>query len=98
MKATLEPLVGKYYGTIITIDFGDGTEEINLWDMGDYEPSKRALAERGYTEEEWETNAIVDDGWGGKMEVREDDFRSSGHYESKTTYERALLIIEKLNA
>ena len=46
LKARLEPLKGKYYGSTITLydDNGDITE-FEIWVMGDYTPSERELAD-----------------------------------------------------
>ena len=45
----IEPLTGKYYGTRITLDNGEG---ITVWVMGDYKPSKRQLDSLNMTYEE----------------------------------------------
>ncbi|MBQ19132.1 MAG: hypothetical protein CMD31_00090 [Flavobacteriales bacterium] len=61
MKAELKPLKGKYYGTKIKVIDDNGTEAyIEIWDSGDYTPSKRELEADGYTERQWEENALVD--------------------------------------
>jgi len=45
-KAELEPLQGKYYGSRITLTGPDGaTDGIEVWVMGDHEPSERELAD-----------------------------------------------------
>jgi len=49
MKAKIEPLEGKYYGTRITLENGEG---ITIWVMGDYKPSIRQLEELSMTYEE----------------------------------------------
>jgi hypothetical protein len=49
MKAKLKPLEGKYYGTIIEINFDDGNEGevIKLWNNDDRTPSERELKKCG---------------------------------------------------
>lgn len=83
MKAQIKPLSGKYYGTIIIIDFQDGghTEEIKLWDAGDWEPSCRELEKYNMTLEQW----------------NEEDMSCDGHFESKLTYDRAFRLISLIN-
>lgn len=49
MKAKIEPLKGKYYGTTISLENGEG---ITVWVMGDYKPSIRQLEELSMTYEE----------------------------------------------
>ena len=101
MIAKLKPLKGKYYGTKITVT--EHTEDphnpieahIEIWDSGDGTPSKRELEMYGYTEEQWENNSLIYDGW-GKSPIREVIVCDS-HFESKQTYGLALKIVEKLN-
>ena len=99
MKAKLRPLRGKYYGTEIEIDFEDGSdiEVIKFWNTDGFEPSIRELNKQFITQEQWDNNVIVDDGWGGKINVRELDLMYDSHFESKLTYERALKVIEVIN-
>lgn len=47
--AKIEPLKGKYYGTRITLEKGEG---ITVWVMGDFKPSERQLADLNMTYEE----------------------------------------------
>lgn len=83
MNAQIKPLSGKYYGTIIVIDFQDGgqTEEIKFWDSGNYEPSIRSLEYYNMTLEQW----------------NEDDMSCDGHFESKLTYDRAVRLVSLIN-
>lgn len=99
MKATLKKLSGKYYGTEIRIDFQDGHEPeiIKLWDNGNYVPSKRELESMGYTEEQWRNNEEVDNGYDGKTPIQELDLICDSHFESETTYIRAMKIIYAIN-
>src|SRR5690606_30597007 len=99
MKAILKPLTGKYYGTEIQIDFQDGgnTETIKLWDTGDFTPSVRELELWGYTEQQWENNELVDNGWGGKTPIKQMDLTCDSHFESKLTYQRALKLLNLIN-
>lgn len=99
MKAELKPLIGKYYGTEIEIDFEDGGEKetIILWNH-DTEPSIRELERYGYSQTQWENNVEVDNGFNGKSKIKDLDLFSDGHFESKLTYERALKLVSLINS
>ena len=57
MKATLLPLRGKYYGTLIEIE--DGFKHtISLWHSGSFEPSDREL-EGICSIEQWRNNEKI---------------------------------------
>lgn len=98
MKAILLPLSGKYYGTEIRIldDDGEPITDINIWLNGG-DPSKRELKSWGYTEQQWEQNELVDNGYDGKSYIRSMGLIGDSHYETKKSYEYALRIVEKLN-
>lgn len=51
MKAQIEPLDGKYYGTTIIVDHPNDYVHMTLWFMGDGYPSERELG--GDTYEFW---------------------------------------------
>jgi len=84
MKALLEPLDGKYYGTEVSIvhtdedpnEFQGGT--IQIWVMGNHEPSRREL--EGYPDE-----------YGFEFEI------CDTHYETETGLEIAELLVEAVN-
>ena len=98
MKARIYELRGKYYGTSIEIDFEDGHQEvIKLWDSGNFEPSERWLNFYGYTKEQWDSNELVDNGWGTKSPIKEMDLVCDSHFESDVTYKRALAIVDAIN-
>ena len=99
MKATLKTLKGKYYGTIIEIDFADGgdKETIKLWDSGDCTPSERELAMYGYTKYDWDNNILVDAYDGHKLPIWNIDLFPDSHFESELTYKRALEICKRIN-
>ena len=99
MKAILKPLKGKYYGTEIEIHFEDGEEKevLKFWNSGDFEPSVRELERNGYTQEQWDKNEEVDNGWDGKTEIRKMDLICDSHFESRLTYERALKLVRLIN-
>ena len=97
MKAELQSLKGKYYGTIIKITHEDYTTEVTIWRNADFTPSNRYLESYGYTEQQWTDNALVDNGWGELVPIRELDLVCDSHFESKFSYELALKILEKLN-
>jgi hypothetical protein len=98
MKTTLKPLSGKYYGTEIIIDFEDGQNDeiIKLWCSDDFIPSIRQLEKWGYTQEQWDNNEEMDNGWDGTTPIRDLELTADGHFERKSTYERAMVLINKL--
>ena len=98
MKAELLPLDGKHYGSIIRITDGSFTTEITVWHNADFTPSVRELESWGYTEDDWEKNRNVDDGFGGKSPVRSLDITSDGHFESAWQYNLCRRIIDAINA
>lgn len=87
MRAVLKPLEGKYYGTEVEIrgthkdpvDFNNGF--IQIWVMGNYEPSEREL-------EHWRNSE-----WGGDEPYEISD----SHYETETSYEIAKKLVEAVN-
>jgi len=82
MKAKLEALNGKYYGTIINIETDNGATKINIWFMGDYEPSDRQLKEWQFTRKQWDNNK---------------EMGCDSHYESKDGYILAEIICNAIN-
>ena len=48
MKARIRPLDGKYYGTIVEIDYDGFDYSFELWNSADFKPSERS----GYDEED----------------------------------------------
>lgn len=105
MKAILKPLNGKYYGTEIQINFEDGgdTETFKLWDSGDYEPSVRELESMGYTQQQWDNNELVSEGYSDEkgnpymVPIRSAGLICDSHFESKLTYQRALKLLNLIN-
>jgi len=97
IKAKLEPLEGKYYGTKIILDFEGYEEEIILQDNADFTPSEREFNRDGFSKKEYEENILVEDGWGGKQPIQELLAPCDSHFESQTTYERALELVKKIN-
>lgn len=103
MKAKLLPITDKYYGTIIELDFEDGTgkETMVLWctnDENNYKivPSIRELEIHSFDEKQWIDNELVE--WDGEMiPIRATDIVVDCHFEDKVTYEKALKIIDLLN-
>ena len=100
MKASIRPLDGKYYGTLIDITDDDGNEfQINLWNSCGFEPSDRELG-GDCTIEQWRNNDILpyEDGWGNKT-VRAKDWVEicDGHFESRGTYNMAKTIADLIN-
>ena len=98
MKATIQPLKGKHYGTDIEVVDGDISTIISVWCNADYVPSDRELEERGYTREQWDKNDIVADGWGGEIEIQSSGIICDGHFESQWQYALCQKIVKALNA
>lgn len=99
ITAELKPLSGKYYGTeiILYVD-GEEAQTIKVWDANKvYEPSVRELQRHGYTRKQWDENALVDDGWGGKYPIREADLMCDSHYEDHGDYLVAMEIVKSIN-
>ena len=98
MESRIEPLKGKYYGTHITVLDGPAKgHSIQLW-FTSGEPSKREIESWGYTQEDWDKNIIINDGWGGNQPIKSCDFICDSHYECKETYRAAEAIVEALKA
>lgn len=84
MKAKLEPLDGKYYGSSISVRLDDGSfGEINVW-IHDrrWIPSRREL-------ERWRFKT--------PEEAKDNDVTCDSHFESDVGYEICLKIVEALN-
>lgn len=97
MKAEIEPLKGKYYGTSVSIEInGVHSGAVSLWLPGD-RPSDRELANYGLNASDWDKNTPIDDGWGGKEPLRKSDLWCDSHHETQQTYELAQLICEAIN-
>tara|TARA_Y100000310_G_scaffold43459_1_gene40540 strand:+ start:2348 stop:2647 length:300 start_codon:yes stop_codon:yes gene_type:complete len=97
MKAELEELNGKYYGTIVNISDGEVETSITIWDSGTFIPSDRELESHGFTRDEWENDVETDDGWGGKTTVRKLDIVCDSHFESRWTHEFAQKLVDSIN-
>jgi len=103
MKAVLQELKGKYYGTIIKITTNEGFEyDIKLWNSGSYVPSARELELAGLTEKQWVNNEIVtlldaESREIDQMPAREIYEVCDSHFESRETYALALEMVARLN-
>lgn len=103
-RAFIQPLRGKYYGTIICItDINNKIHEIKLWDSSSGIPSIRELNIYHITEEQWLENGMIKDyeveqGIFETLPAREICEISDSHFESKETYGLALEIVKKLNS
>lgn len=86
MKARLQPLTGKYYGTRIDTDFGT----IDVWLSGDMpwtrEPSAREKAE-------WPIPSAEN----GSLEDIRSDMMCGGHYETQLSFDVATVIVDAIN-
>ncbi len=101
MKATLRPRSGKYYGTEIIIDFEDHDQSkgtIVLWGNNDTEPSVRELSYWGYSQNQWDNNENVPNGFGVSTPIRNVGITRDCHFESETTYKRAIKLIKAINS
>lgn len=68
-KAELEPLRGKYYGSHVKLTGPNGESDlIEVWVMGDHEPSERELAD-------W------DEGEYGPFEISDSHYETAFGYE-----------------
>ena len=70
MKAWIEELNGKYYGTIVAFEHGKSKGGIEVWFNSDYRPSARQLVNWGMTEKE----------------AQEEQMTCDGHFESSDGY------------
>lgn len=82
MKIYLEELKGKYYGTVIRYQVSpeDTEKSIEVWDMGDYTPSRRQLEYWGLSLDE----------------AKEDGIMCDSHYETLRSYDIACVIVDAL--
>lgn len=98
MKASLLPLRGKYYGTLIEIEDEGFKHTISLWHSGSFEPSDRELV--GYcTIEQWRNNELIKiKGLDKPLRAKEVFEICDEHFESRETYALALKMVEKLNS
>lgn len=95
MDAEIQPLEGKYYGTIIKLLSGPASGQIiKIW-LASGVPSDRELEKSGYTREDWDKNVEVPDGWGGKVPVREICLGDT-HYECVESYRIAQALVQTL--
>lgn len=92
MKAKLQPLESKYYGTIIELDRGT----IKIWNCGG-RPSDRQIEAWGITPHEWDNNILVQNGWGGLDGCRNVYKPEDSHYETQADYLYALELIKIIN-
>lgn len=82
MKATHKLPTGKYYGTEVTFDLGDGdVVEFTVWKSDDPVPSKRQLEAWGMTYEEAKADIMISD----------------SHFESETAFNICEEICRRLN-
>lgn len=95
MNASIEPLKGKYYGTIVTFSDEYGESSVKIWRLGNYEPSDRQLSDWGLTRKQWDENALVENGWGGKSGCRT-LWGCDSHYETLASYKTAERIVSAL--
>ena len=101
MKASLLPLEGKYYGTVIYVSSAGHETTFEVWDSADYQPSDRELARAGVTRQQYDDNAILSyEDFGGEVypvSARERCEVCDSHFESQWTYELAKKIVAAIN-
>lgn len=97
MKAVIEPLVGEYDGTHITVTFNDGfsSEFMTFKCEGNREPSSRQLNIWGISKKQWNNNETVNFSF-GKMKAQE-LLRMNKFYETKQAFIRALAVAKAIN-
>ena len=100
MKAKIDDLNGKYYGTKIHIIDGKlKGNVISIW-FASGKPSTRQIESWGHTQEEWDNDIEIDNGWGGKMNLRTGGgMIHNTHYECDETYrvaEAIATVLEKM--
>lgn len=91
MKATIEPLQGKYYETIVR--FGDVFISLG---GGSGRASDREICNAGFNLSQY-MNDEVDPDSDMECTVREIVDDCGGHYEKQSVYETAMKIVEALN-
>jgi len=98
MKATIEPLEGKYDGTHLVITFNDGfsDEFMTFKCEGHGEPSSRQLKKWGITKKQWDNNEVVEFVFAGKMRAKE-LLKISKFYETKQALIRAFAVANAIN-
>ena len=101
ITARLEPLKGKYYGTRVGYDIGDGRDRsIEIW-CNTGRPSDREILSWGMTLEEYinDTEPKFDDGWGGKYTAKEyaGEMLCDSHHETQYSLLIATAIASALN-
>lgn len=85
VRAEVLPITGKHYKTDVQVLVQGHAYHIEVSaPLGD--PSEEQLAYYDYTPEQWEDNALVDDGWGGKEHLQR--VFNWDHYQSR--FERFL--------
>lgn len=88
LKAEIQELYGKYYGTVIVFTSDDADlfwQDMTIKQQNYYDPSDRQLIEWNITREYW-------DSLHDRLEVAD-----SMHYETKDDYEIAVYICEAIN-
>lgn len=89
MKAEIEDLGKKYYGTTVTIHSDGGIEQgcFQVWVMGDYEPSDREMV---LARESLEMPEAA------KEELKT-EWLCDSHYETNLSYNIAKYIVDGIN-
>ena len=82
MKAKIRALDHKYYGTIIDVETNKGKTSIEIWFMGDYEPSIRELSNWNIEEN-------------GPFEICDNHFESKDGYKLATIICKAINDIQE---
>lgn len=99
MKAKLKELEGKYYGTVVEIEYNDGKNvlkgEVEIW-LAYGAPSIREIKAAGVTKAQWDSNAIIE-GTGGETAQSVLDICDS-HYETENSLTAAEALVNAINS
>lgn len=92
----------RHYGTdiVVTLDIpglrGVYTFDMNVW-VPRGRPSRQQLEVWGYTEEDWDNNIEIPDGWGGTAKIRGAYADFDNHYQSALEAAIAERIVQALD-
>lgn len=92
----------KHYGTDIVATLkipgvrGVYTFDMRVW-AAQGRPSRQQLEVWGYTEEDWDNNIEIPDGWGGNAKIRDAYADFDNHYQSALEVAIAERIVQALD-
>jgi hypothetical protein len=95
ISATVDPTLGKHYGTSVTVTVGKQSYMVEVW-MPTGCPSDGDLESWSLTRDQWVANVEVDDGWGGTEPIQR-MHPCDQHYQSHIEAQVAAAIAAALN-